>query len=85
MTSLTQCSPRSCWWHVAVSYHVHVGRAALARHVHELSLLRLAGALQGGTITLVTINTVWLFKLISFVICRSVDMYSIRSCSCSGL
>ena len=75
MTSLTQCSPRSCWRHVRVSYHVHVGRAALARHVHELSLLRLAGALQGGTITLVTINTMWLFKLISFVICRSVDMY----------
>ena len=77
MTSLRQCSPRSCWWHEAVSYHVHVGWAALARHVHKLSLLRMARALQVATITLVTINTVavWLFKLISFVICRCVDMY----------
>ena len=56
MTSLRQCSPRSCWWHEAVSYHVHVGWAALARHVHKLSLLRMAGALQVATITLVTIS-----------------------------
>ena len=58
MTSLRQCSPRSCWWHEAVSYHVHVGWAALARHVHKLSLLRMAGALQVATITLVTISAV---------------------------
>ena len=58
MTSLRQCSPRSCWWHETVSYHVHVGWAALARHVHKLSLLRMAGALQVATITLVTISAV---------------------------
>ena len=56
MTSLRQCSPKSCWWHEAVSYHVHVGWAALARHVHKLSLLRMARALQVATITLVTIS-----------------------------